>query len=59
MAVTTFSLKFLAALGVDTAKLEGNIDKIGMEVEKTEGDDVYIDITPNRPDLLDSVGFGR
>ncbi len=59
MAVTTFSLKFLAALGVDTAKLEGNIDKIGMEVEKTEGDDVYIDITPNRPDLLDSVGFAR
>jgi len=59
MAVVTFSLKFLDKLGVNMDKLEHYVDMMGMEVEKEEGDDIYIDITPNRPDLLDIFGFAR
>ncbi|MEM0150059.1 MAG: phenylalanine--tRNA ligase subunit beta [Candidatus Micrarchaeaceae archaeon] len=59
MAVVNFSLKLLKELGVDMDKLDLYVDAIGMEVEKKEGDDIYIDITPNRPDLLDIFGFAR
>ncbi|MGC8652032.1 MAG: phenylalanine--tRNA ligase subunit beta [Candidatus Micrarchaeia archaeon] len=59
MAVVNFSIKLLASLGVDVQKLDQFVDLLGMEVEKKEGDEIYVDITPNRPDLLDLFGFAR
>ncbi len=59
MAVVNFSIKMLEVLGVDTQKLEQLVDALGMEIEKAEEGEVYVDITPNRPDLLDIFGFAR
>lgn len=58
MATITFGLSDLKKRGVE-ADLESLVTKLGMDIEKTEGDDVTIDITPNRPDLLDIMGFAR
>jgi phenylalanyl-tRNA synthetase beta chain len=40
-------------------KPEETVPKIGMEVENDDGREITIDITPNRPDLLDIVGLSR
>jgi len=40
-------------------KPEETVAKVGMEVESEEGNEITIDITPNRPDMLDIVGLSR
>lgn len=59
MAVITFSLKDLDAKGVSKKSLEELIPRIGMEIEAISEDEVAIDITPNRPDMLDITGIVR
>ncbi len=59
MAVVTFSLKDFAANGISKDSLVDAIPRIGMEVEALSGEEIAIDITPNRPDLLDFTGLVR
>ncbi len=59
MAIVTFSLKDFASDGLDADTLTEVIPKIGMEVEAISGEEIAIDITPNRPDMLDFVGLVR
>ncbi len=41
------------------ASPENVIPAIGMEVEREDGGEITVDITPNRPDLLDITGLAR
>ncbi|MGC8662260.1 MAG: phenylalanine--tRNA ligase subunit beta [Candidatus Micrarchaeia archaeon] len=62
MAVVTFNKKYLFALvGKDISDkiLDKYIQNLGFSVEGLNEEEVSIDITPNRPDLLDIVGFAR
>ena len=59
MASINFLLKDLEDQGFDMALLEILVPKIGMEIEKNDDNEVVIDITPNRPDLMDFTGFVR
>ena len=59
MASVTFGLKELKAKGLDERKILEFMPKFGMEVESHGADEITVDITPNRPDLLDSVGMAR
>lgn len=59
MATITFqTIDLIKESGV--TDLDAAINMLGMEVEKStyEGE-ISVDITPNRPDLLDIVGLGR
>ncbi len=58
MATVTFMRKDLEQAS-GTAKFEDAIALIGMEIENEDDKEVTIDITPNRPDLLDITGLGR
>ena len=40
-------------------KFKELVIKLGMDIEGSDSDSITIDITPNRPDLLDFVGFMR
>jgi len=48
-------------LGVEMPieELEERLFQYGMELEGKEGDDVVVDITPDRPDMLSAVGLAR
>ncbi len=59
MAVVTFELKDLKTLGIQKDELEHVVDRLGMSLERMDEKAAYIDITPNRPDMLDIVGFAR
>jgi phenylalanyl-tRNA synthetase beta chain len=59
MAVVTFSLKDLKDSGISIEALKDLVPRIGMEIEAASEDEVAIDITPNRPDLLDFTGLIR
>ncbi|MCL5412220.1 MAG: phenylalanine--tRNA ligase subunit beta [Candidatus Marsarchaeota archaeon] len=59
MATTTFSLADLKAEGIGADALARLVPALGMEIEEMSGSDVTIDITPNRPDMLDFIGFVR
>jgi phenylalanyl-tRNA synthetase beta chain len=59
MAVVTFELGDLERLGISQEELIKVVDKLGMSLEKIENTTVFIDITPNRPDMLDIIGFTR
>ncbi|MDE1868983.1 MAG: phenylalanine--tRNA ligase subunit beta [Candidatus Micrarchaeota archaeon] len=59
MATIRFSINDLRAYGIEKARLEKIAAALGMEVEKIDGDEATIDITADRPDMLDIVGFGR
>lgn len=59
MAVVTFELKDLKNLGVQKEELEHVVDRLGMSLEGMDAKAASIDITPNRPDMLDIVGFAR
>ncbi len=62
MAVITVGKKDLlklAAVELSDEELENAVSSLGMVVEKAEGGDLSIDITPNRPDMLSAEGLGR
>ena len=40
-------------------ELEDVLFDLGMELENTEGEDMKVEITPDRPDLLSTHGLGR
>src|SRR3989338_9981422 len=40
-------------------ELEDTLFDLGMELERTEKDEIRIEITPDRPDLLSTQGLGR
>ncbi len=40
-------------------KLKERISMLGTDLEKIENDDIYVEIFPNRPDLLSEQGFSR
>ena len=58
MATITFNLKELkSASGVE--EVAEIVDRLGMSVEEIKGDDITIDVTPNRPDLLDMHSMAK
>ena len=58
MAVATFSIsKLMSESGIK--EIAESIDLLGMSVESIEGDEIKVDVTPNRPDLLDFFGMAR
>ena len=62
MAVVEFSLQELEKLvGKTLTKndIENIIPMIGCPLEKREGDKLFYEIFPNRPDLLSIEGFAR
>ena len=58
MATITFDTKDLVEES-GVGDLDSAINKIGMEIKSEEIGEISIDITPNRPDLLDITGLGR
>ncbi|MBI5393239.1 phenylalanine--tRNA ligase subunit beta [Candidatus Woesearchaeota archaeon] len=40
-------------------KLKDRISMLGTDLEKIEGDEIHVEIFPNRPDLLSEQGFAR
>lgn len=62
MPVITFNKKYLYGLigsGIDDHKLTDQVAKLGFEVEEIDKDKVSVELTANRLDLLDAVGFAR
>lgn len=62
MPVVIFSRKYLSRLvgsKIDVKQFEDHVAKMGFELSSIEGDSVTLEITPNRPDLFDAVGFAR
>ena len=59
MATINYSIKDLEDRGINADRLTKLVESIGMEVEGIKDGEAMMDITPNRPDLLDIVGFGR
>ncbi|MCL4372045.1 phenylalanine--tRNA ligase subunit beta [Candidatus Marsarchaeota archaeon] len=58
MAIVTFDLRDLEAAS-GKLDLKEAIGAIGMEVEAVENGQISLDVTPNRPDLLDITGLSR
>src|SRR3989344_3491673 len=40
-------------------QLKDRISMLGTDLEKIEGDEIHVEIFPNRPDFLSEQGFGR
>ncbi len=59
MAIITFDLEDLARLGISKKDVEYSTDRLGMSLESIDEKGATIDITPNRPDMLDIIGFAR
>lgn len=62
MPVITFSKKYLYGLlgsELDERKLKEQVAKLGFEMESSGKDEVTLEITPNRLDLMDVIGFSR
>lgn len=62
MPVITINKKYMFRLlgaGFDEKKLEEQVAKLGLEVEGVDGDDISVEVTANRPDLLCAVGLAR
>jgi phenylalanyl-tRNA synthetase beta chain len=59
MASITFYLKEFEHNGFDINFLKDTLPKIGVEVENITKDQINVEITPNRPDLLDQQGVIR
>ena len=57
MAIVTFNINDFGFK--DREELKEVINRIGLEVEEVKGDEIAIDVTPNRPDLLDFYGLKR
>ncbi len=59
MATVTFELKEFYDKGIEKQRLITAVPEFGMEIESVDESSVTIDITPNRPDLLDFTGMVR
>lgn len=59
VATINYSIVDLKGYGIDKGRLPKLVESMGMEVERIEEGEATIDITPNRPDMLDIVGFAR
>ncbi len=62
MPNVTFDTKyFLGRLGIEISleKLSDELYKMGFEVEHADAEEIKIEVTPNRPDLLGAVGMAR
>ncbi|MGC8567768.1 MAG: phenylalanine--tRNA ligase subunit beta [Candidatus Micrarchaeia archaeon] len=59
MATTSFYYTDFESLGISRDKINELVPKIGMEIKYEDKESFTIDITPNRPDLLDFVGLVR
>lgn len=60
MALVTISYADLQKfVRIERERLEDALADIGVPLEKFEGDEVGVEITPNRPDLLSVEGLGR
>jgi phenylalanyl-tRNA synthetase beta chain len=62
IAVATFDKKYLFRLigkSLSDKRLSKYVQDLGMSVEGLRADEIDVDVTPNRPDLLDIVGFAR
>ncbi len=59
MPTISIALDGIAERGIDRKALPGLIDRLGMSVEKIDDKEVTIEITPNRPDLLEVNGLCR
>ncbi len=60
MAIVTFSKKqFEKEIGTFNEEMKNNVSMFGTPVEGEEGDEISIEVFPNRPDLLSYHGFRR
>ena len=59
MSIVEFDKKNLARLGIPSSEIAKAVERLGMSNEGESETSVEIDITPNRPDLLDITGFAR
>jgi len=60
MALVTISYGDLQHfVRIEKEKLDDALAAIGVPLDKFEGDEVAVEITPNRPDLLSVEGLGR
>lgn len=59
MAVVSFDISDFEKEGISVNELDSIIPEIGMEVESISENEIRIDITPNRPDMLDFFGLVR
>jgi phenylalanyl-tRNA synthetase beta chain len=60
MAVVTFNKKqFEKDIGLLDEKMKSRIAMFGTPLEKADGDEMNIEVFPNRPDLLSYQGFKR
>ncbi len=60
MALVKISLSDLSSLAhVKLEPIEGKLAALGIPLEKQEGDELAVEITPNRPDWLSVEGIAR
>ncbi len=59
MAVVAFDLKDVTKIGLSKENLLKALPEMGVEVEEVTAQELKINVTPNRPDLLDFVGLKR
>ncbi len=62
MPVMTFNKGYVERLigsKLESIAFEDTLWKMGFSVEGSTADEISIEITPNRPDMLDAVGFAR
>lgn len=62
MASVVFSkteLRKLVGSRLRPTDIDGILPSLGIPIEKIEGDEVWVDVTPNRPDLLSVEGIAR
>ncbi len=61
MAAVSFSKKYLSKLvgNLSYEKIAQQATKLGVEVEGVDEEEIHLQVTANRPDLLDIAGFAR
>jgi phenylalanyl-tRNA synthetase beta chain len=62
MPTVTFSKKSVEELmgkKLPLEELKDRISMLGTDLEKIEGDEIVVEIFPNRPDMLSEAGFAR
>ncbi len=59
MSIITFELEDLKDFGISKDNIQEIVDMFGMSLEAMDERTATIDITPNRPDMLDITGFSR
>lgn len=59
MAIVAFEVQDLERLGIAKGEIKTIADKLGMSLESLDDKTATIDVTPNRPDMLDIIGFAR